>query len=235
MITADDLLNAHFDNSDVAFALGQTSFPDWRKNLERQVLMALPRIDEIPTRPKFRIGHVYEYGLFLQLMKFMSRDSASQVVVRLFRNMGKGACDRLNHLDDETRHAILYDGLTSRYLEESSVKAPADNYLFVEYPGIAFDPQFLDRSPERLAAPLLWFVPSAFDTVTAGIPTMDGPTIDVVAVMKRMTEELWRINLDPSVVEPINSVTVVNITATLVEIDRRLTIRLHSRKLRGED
>lgn len=234
MESNSELLNARYDNADMAFALGVTNFPEWRKNTERNTLMALPRIDENQARPTFRIGHIYEYALRLELGKHMNRDGASAFVVALFEEMRGNACRRFNKLDSETNTAIAFDGLLERYMEESSVKAPADNYWFVEYPALAFDPLFLDRSPERLAAPLLWVLPPAEAGRHAGCPMVIGPTVDTVEMAKRMTDALRSVQIDPNAVEPVRSVTVLDLTTLLNEIDRRLSIRLHSRRLRGQ-
>lgn len=228
------ILKAKFDNADVAFALGHHNFPDFRKNLERAGLVCLPRIDENPARPKFRIAHIYEYALSIAVAQHMTRESTGVAVRNLFDFMRGRACDRLNKLDNTTRRAIIYDGMQDLYLAESAVKAPVENGWFVDYPWLAFEPALLDRSPERMAKPVLWVAPPPEHLFGLDPVLVDGPALDVVTIMANMTKVRRGICLDPDAVESIETVNVFNMTALLSEVDRRLDIRLAGRRLRGE-
>lgn len=229
-----DILKASYDNADVAFALGHHNFPDFRKNLERHGLVTLPRIDENPARPKFRIGHVYEYALNMAVNLHMSREGAAAAVRNLFSYMSGCAVHRLNALDDETRNAIMFDGMWNRYVEESSIKTQAEYGQFVDYPWLFFNPEVLDRTDERKTKPLIWVLPPGHQMVSREAMLVDGPEVNIVSARQHFTERLRKINIDPNAVEPIRSINTIDVTDLLSEVDRRLNIRLHARRLRGE-
>lgn len=254
-----EIYRATYDNADAAFALGMHDFPGFRKNLERLerveaaratvegdgggVLMNMPRIDENPVRPQFRVAHIYDYALIHALSKSMSRESAVRAVGALWRGMRQRGADRLNALDDETRHAIIADLRESwqRYADESSVKAPADNGFFVDYPWLAFDPEMLERTERRLECPLLWVLPAdSWAARHTFLLTFDDPE-DRPRISDWCTSLSKRLRMvfaasapdEQADIAPVRSVVVVNVTALLADVDRRLEMRVRARRLKG--
>ncbi|CBS88999.1 protein of unknown function (plasmid) [Azospirillum lipoferum 4B] len=63
---------------------------------------------------------------------------------------------------------------------------------------------------------------------------VDGPEVNTVLACQHFTERLRKINIDPDVVEPVRSINMINVTDLLSEVDRRLNVRLHARRLRGD-
>lgn len=230
-----DVQAASYDNADVAFALDLHNFPEFRKNLERIGATNIPRIDENPARPKFRLGHVYDYALALEFSKSMSKEQAGTVVGIFLSLMQGRAVGRFNDLSAEDREAIHYDGKRHEYVENNSVKAPIDHGWFADYPWLAFDPEILDRSEERAAKPILWVVPGDTGLARSANVSLIGPDVNVPAVCDGLTEMARKHYSSADMIPPVQSLVVVNVTALLSEVDRRLGMRLRARQLRGAE
>lgn len=228
-----DVQAASYDNADVAFALGLHNFPEFRKNLERIGAVNVPRIDDNPARPKFRLGHIYDYALISEFMKSMSKEQAGTVVRIFFRGMHSRAVRRFNDLPEEDREAIYHDGKQAEYADASGVKAPAEYGWFADYPWLAFDQEILDRSEDRMAKPVLWVVPGDNNLSRSATGAFIGPNLNIQETCERLTETARGFYVDPDVVDPVRSLVVVNVTDLLSEVDRRLGIRLRAKKLRG--
>lgn len=248
------IYQASYDNADAAFALNIHDFPNFRKNLEKVGAVCLPRIDENPLRPRFRIGHIYEYAILSELTSYLSKETASNLVSWFFNAM-KGKAPPISAAEFS---AISNDGRDDDYSSKSSV-GDVKNRLFVDYPWLVFSPDFTDRSEERQQNPLLWIFPPQGSHVSLAKLSTIGSEVNIIDIIRKFNLEIqsWYRNLVGSgrgfsirdgeafrtsltfdapdlLPTPISSVSIINITSLLQRIDQRLEIRLHTRQLRGE-
>jgi hypothetical protein len=236
------LASARYNNADVAFALDLPNFTDWRKSEERAGFLNLPRRDDNPARPAYRLGHVYEFALKQELNRHMSRESAFVVLRAALSRVAARAMTfsggRIENLDEEMRDLIKGDD----FAREAGTATALENYaLLVSYPLIGFDPEMLDRSPERFANPVMWVIaPDAGATngtiyrivgdddgtvekITGSASFIAG--LDALTTMSRNVQDL-----------PGNyrSCVALNVTGLLSDIDTKLTKRLNARRLKGD-
>jgi hypothetical protein len=238
------IYQASFDNADVAFAVDLHDFPNFRKNLEKVRAVCLPRIDENPVRPRFRIGHIYEYAILKELTTYLSKEAAGQIVAEFFNEMKR----RGRHLPRAEVVAIENASREAEYARNSST-GDIGNRLFVENPWLAFSTDFLDRSEERKQNPLLWIFPPQAHYAQFSVLATTESQVSVTGITEKFSKKLHGIYtnlassgrfIDGNEVSVsfstinLNSISTLNVTNLLLEVDRRLELRLHTRQLRGE-
>jgi hypothetical protein len=232
------LATASYDNHDAAFALDIPGFTDWRKGWERGALLALPRHDENPVRPRYRLGHIYEFALLHELERMMSKRHAASVVKRRFRIMASrsgDAAERRAELDDGLRNIVDNNETLGKIEAPPPEVAEAwqDFGYLVDWPLLGFSPDFLDRSPERIAAPIFWVVDRDSDADEHPVPvtkvTGDTSLSGALAALERHGSPYG------SRMTKRFAARVVNVTSLLAEIDSRLKVRLDGRRLKGDD
>lgn len=232
-----------FDNHDAAFALEIPSFTDWRKSWERAQLSTLPRYDANPVRPTYRLGHIYEYALLKEIAKTRPKHVAAYVVREQFRamsNRAKGLIGRFGGLERDLQE-VVSSNKTQNELDGAEAasyhKWDAFGYL-VDFPLLGFDPEILDRSSERNAKPIFWLIPPDIDEDSEGFTHGRSLTLtgeySLADALKLLSE--FRRQFDGSPELPtFLSAQAINVTEILSNIDRKLTIRLSGRRIKGGD
>ncbi|MEO5375484.1 MAG: hypothetical protein H7840_14635 [Alphaproteobacteria bacterium] len=237
-----EIYKASFDNSDVSFALGIHDFPVFRKNLERVLLshclsLYVPRVDENPARPRFRLAHIYEFAIINELSKVLTRERAVGVVRHFFNIMDGEAMLRFLTMDEETKKEIESDDMWKRCTDDEVNQVNGGHRRIAYFPWLTFYPAILDRSKERQNAPTFLVIPSdpgEYRSTQDMWELVEGPSIDINELCEAFTARIRDKDPDPDLIAPIRSVVAVNVTALLSAVDRRLHKRLRARALREE-
>ncbi|MFK8250671.1 hypothetical protein [Ancylobacter terrae] len=237
------LFRARFDNNDVAFALDLPTFPEWRKNWERgQTAFHLPRNDANPIRPKYCYAHVIEYALSLAFSKITTKAVASHITWRVLSFNRDTADDRFNKYDAATK-GIIVSNNSFQDMGKSldlEIYERSKYWPLVDFPAVGFDPLYLDRSPERLANPLIWVlapdITEASDFSLSSHAIWLTECLPVDGVLQKLSARRWHGSTDYDGPGPrYHSAHIVNVTRLLWETEARLRTRLEGKGIRGED
>ena len=177
------LYRAEFDNHDCAYALGIPSFGDWRKNREKTKPFIVPRIDQSPVRPRFRLANVYEYALHDALSYNYTTVQSHSIVWGFFSSFRDTICFRLNNLERKKQDIVLAAGPaddSEDVTDPRRVRDPIGYHIFAEFPELAFGPEVLDRSAEREEKPLLFIIRPDARRGTVDERPMPSPDTDFV-------------------------------------------------------
>lgn len=230
-----DLMAARYDNADAAFALNIPNFTDFRKAGERKSkggegYFYLPRDEENPVRPTYRLANIYEYALHKEISRSKSKEVAGLVNHSMFKEMRHRAGDRLDNYDDEVRVAVYHNYSFHDDPEDSRHTLG----LLVDYPWVGFDPAVLDRSDERLKNPLFWVIAPDItadeERIECKLKTCDG-TVALVEALNSLNA-LWS-GAYYKAGDNFHSAITVNVTSVLKSVDDRLRVRLRGRRLKG--
>lgn len=229
------LLAESYTNQDVAYALELPNFVHYRKNWDRDNFVKLPRIEALGRAgSQFRLAHIYEYALMSDLQRAVSRGVASSVIFTRFREMRRSAVSRINELPPEDRRALEAG---RSFIKDQD---PFDFGGFVDFPGIYFDPEFLDRDPEN---PLFWIFDAAeapSDGLHPGEELLQRRAVlkvrgnkGLADVFKELRSEDLKNFVNPDLVPRWSAFSAINVTDTLMRIDDALNLRLRGRQLAG--
>lgn len=221
-----DVLKPSYSYEDAAFALDQPNLGDLRRNWARFKMFSLPQpASRGRAGVMFRIAHLYEYSLLIALARVVGqREVASELVRETFARMRRNGGRRINALSDEEREAVLFSGPPDGEFDDDEV--PHDNYIFIKFPQVAFDPEFLRRDPHDPY--YIAFYVRAFPT-TIGFDR--NTRLDQVE--NDLKKQFLDIYMRPDVVEVPSTFSVINITETLKRVDDRLRLRLKAREIGG--
>lgn len=236
------LFSASFDNNDMAYALDLPAFADWRKTGERADHFVLPRSDQNPVRPKFGLAHVYEYALFKELTKSMPNKSASVVILNEFSTMRQKAMahfdGRFGRLNEDLLDLLNGSGVFEKLPEGASWRDElrASFRVMVDFPWLGFDPEIFDRSPERIANPLMWIIAPDLNSedqkALYKVIRTTGET-SLVSALEIITAKVKRVYSDPLDIPDYRSTIILNVTGLLADVERKLLIRLRGKRLKS--
>ena len=235
------LFGARFDNHDAAYALGIPNFTDFRKMLERDNLLSFPRRDENPARPRYRLGHIYEFAMLDALARMTTKKTAA-AVFRYFIEphhhevrLGNNAWQKIS---PDLKKIIQSNNSFESWDSDGDKTNPDPNglHLFVDHPWFAFG-KLLDRSEEAMSKPYsLAIAPDVGADHYQDRVEFSVVALTADATMNTILNELNSVRQNYlGVWADFQSAHILNVVGLFARIEKKLLLRVQGRELMGSD
>ncbi len=229
------ILKAQYSAQDVAFALQHNKFADYQRELTRANASILPRKRASgPGGGRYKYPHVVELAFQMQIGAKQGREFSRMVFWGLLGRLSDSdtGLKKINALPQEERDMIWH----GHDFEDAEfpAQAPKDLAQIAAFPQYFFDDDFISRDPEKPT--FLTYEPQPIPGVRTDIlllsdmPVSEAKNKLLNFLLRRAGSEgmaeIYR--------EQMEDFALLDLTAMLNRLDRRLKLRLDAQKMRGD-
>lgn len=219
-----DIFTSRYSQSDAAFALDHGNFSEFRRTIAKGNFQLLPRHSAPGPGAEYRYGHLVEMAVFMSLGAAHTKETAKSVLVYGLSDALWVARAKYNAMSPDEQEAI--DSCQSFHMSDD----PMQFSWFVDFPKLTFSNEAFSRDP---AKPSFWIFNPAHLHSRGDVRRVLGDLSLAqlhATVVKMTTEGAMNEEVSAMLARNCDVPGVVNVTAILNRLERRLQTLLAARK-----